>query len=35
MRNVWFLLTTLVLVAAVLVASWAILVAVLRPVLAP
>ena len=35
MRGLWFWLTTLVLVILVLAASWAILIAVLRPMLAP
>ncbi len=35
MRDLWFWLTTLVLVLVLLVASWVLLAAVLRPALAP
>ena len=35
MRNLWFWLTTLVLVLALMVSSWALLAVVLRPMLAP
>ncbi len=33
MRDLWFWLTTLALVVVVMAASWAILIAVLRPIL--
>ena len=35
MRNLWFWLTTLVLVLVLVVSSWALLAVVLRPMLAP
>ena len=35
MRNLWFWLSTLVLVLVLVASSWAVLAVVLRPMLAP